>query len=130
MSLTQEDFEAIKLVHRTWLEAELNGQIEVLLNLCTPDVTLIPPDSPVLCGKELIRNSLVDNQVEIKNIKISDLRIEGDGSMACKIANFETTFILEEGESGQAIGTHVWILNKVDGEWLVRAVAWSLIDGS
>jgi uncharacterized protein (TIGR02246 family) len=129
MALTQEDFEAIKQVHRTWLEAEINGQIEVLLSLCTPDVILIPPDSPVLCGKELIRNWLVDDQVEIKDIEISDFRIEGDGSMACKIADFETTFILEEGESGHAIGTHVWILNKVDGEWLVRALAWSLNDG-
>lgn len=129
MALTKEDIEAIKQINETWLEAEINGQIEALLELCAPDVTLIPPDSPVVTGKESVRKWLEDNQVEIKEIRISDLRIEGGGSMAYKTANFETGFILEEGESGQAGGTHVWILNKVDGDWRVRAVTWSLVNG-
>ena len=45
--------EAIRQVHDAWLAAELRGDVEQVLRLCTPDVRWLVPGRPVLEGQRL-----------------------------------------------------------------------------
>jgi uncharacterized protein (TIGR02246 family) len=132
LELSSNDLQAIKDVHNRWIEAELAGDSLALLQLCTDDVVWIPPDSPVLEGRESITRWLKGAKAEIKNIQITDLRIGGSGTMAYKRGNY-TTIYKGSGskEVMEARGTHLWILQKMgNGEWLVAIVTWNSIESN
>jgi uncharacterized protein (TIGR02246 family) len=60
--------EAVRQVHEAWLAAELSGDIEGVLTLCTPDVRWLPPDSEMVVGREAGRRLLTNTLVELKTI--------------------------------------------------------------
>ena len=110
MVLSRKDIITIKKIHQTWIESEIDGEAEKLLDLCSPDITFIPPDLSAVTGKDQVKNWLKTNKVKIEEIKISNLRIEGNNSIAYKIADFETIFTSENNEKTRVKGMHLWIL--------------------
>jgi uncharacterized protein (TIGR02246 family) len=72
--LSSHDLQAIADLHKRWIDAELAGDSLAVLRLCTDDVVWIPPDSPVLEGREAIIRWLKRAEVQIISIEISDLR--------------------------------------------------------
>ncbi len=127
MALSRKDIITIKKIHQTWIESEIDGEVEKLLDLCSPDITFIPPDLSAVTGKDQVRNWLKTDKVKIEEIKISNLRIEGNNSIAYKAADFETIFASENNEKTRVKGMHLWILSKINNIWLVRAVTWSIV---
>lgn len=125
--LASEDVRAIEDLHNRWIEAELAGNSAAVLRLCTEDVVWVPPDSPLLEGRDEISEWLQSAEVEIRSLEISDLRIRGGGTVAYKTANYTTTY-RPAGSSDliEAKGTHLWILRKVGKlGWRVALVTWS-----
>ena len=59
---------AVRQLHEAWLAAELSGDIEGVLALCTSDVRWLAPGSGMLVGLEAGRRLLTDTQVELENI--------------------------------------------------------------
>jgi len=127
MALSKKDNMTIKQIHQTWIESEIDGEMEKQLDLCSSDITFIPPDASVVTGKDQIKNWLKTNESKIEEIKISNLRIEGNNSIAYKVADFETIFVSENNEKTRIKGMHLWILSKINTIWLVRAVTWSIV---
>jgi ketosteroid isomerase-like protein len=76
MALSKKDIITIKKIHQAWVESEIDGKIEKLLDLCSQDITFIPPDSSAVTGKDQIKNWLKTNKSKIEDIKISNLRID------------------------------------------------------
>ena len=130
LELSSSDLQTIEDVHRLWTQAELAGDSLAVLRMCTDDVVWIPPDSPVLEGREAIKRWLKRTEVEIKNLEISDVRIYGSGTVAYKTGNYNTTYRI--GDSTEVMGmrgTHLWILHRTgNSEWRVAIVTWSSIE--
>lgn len=126
--LSNTDQQAIEQVHDRWIADELANNSMGILQLCTDDVMWIPPDFPALVGKEAIRQWLSAADVEIKDVHVASLRIDGDGSVAYLTSNYSTTYIAERSAvMAKVDGTHLWILRKMaDGEWKVAIITWSL----
>ncbi len=116
---------AVRQLHEAWLAAELSGDIEGVLALCTSDVRWLAPGSGMLVGLEAGRRLLTDTQVELENIVASDLHVEISGELAYKTSRYETRYRLPgEGKLHLARGTHLWILRRERAEWRVALVSW------
>jgi len=120
-------FEAVWHLHEAWLAAELSGDIERVLALCTSDVRWLAPGSGMLVGREAGRRLLTDTPAEVESIVASDLQIEINGDVAYKTSRYETRYRLPgQGKLYVARGTHVWILRCEAAEWRVALVTWQV----
>ena len=95
---------AIRQVHDAWLAAELRGDVEAVLRLCTPDVRWLVPERSVVEGREAARQLLQAAPVELLDIRAGDVRIEHSGELASKTSRYETRY-REGGQEGVARGT-------------------------
>jgi ketosteroid isomerase-like protein len=129
MAVTDDEvaLEAIRHLHEAWLAAELSGDIEGLLALCTSDVRWLAPDSGMLVGREAGRRLLTDARVELENILASDMHVEIGEDLAYKTSRYETRYRLPaQGELHVARGTHLWILRREGADWRVALVTWQV----
>jgi uncharacterized protein (TIGR02246 family) len=120
----EPSFEAIREVHDAWLAAELRGDAEGVLRLCTSDVRWLAPGRPVLQGLEAGRELLQIGCAELLGICAGDLRIEHSGSLAFKTARYEARHRAPGGQEEVSRGTHLWILRREDVGWRVALVTW------
>jgi uncharacterized protein (TIGR02246 family) len=118
-------FEAIRQVHDAWLAAELRGDVEEVLRLCTPDVRWLVPGRPVLEGREAGRRLLQAADTKLLDIRAGELRIEHSGELAFKTSRYETRY-RTRGQVGVARGTHLWILRREGVAWRVALVTWQV----
>jgi uncharacterized protein (TIGR02246 family) len=116
---------AIRQVHDAWLAAELCGDVEAVLRLCTPDVRWLVPGRPVVEGREAARQLLQAAAVELLDIRAGDLRIEHSGELASKTSRYETRY-RTGGQDGVARGTHLWVLRREGVAWRVALVTWQV----
>jgi len=116
-------FEAIRQVHDAWLAAELRGDVDGILRLCTTDVRWLVPGRPVLEGREAGRQLLQAAGVELIDIRAGDLRVEHSGELAVKTTRYETRYRAGQ-QVGVARGTHLWILRREGLTWRVALVTW------
>ena len=115
--------EAIRQVHDAWIAAELRGDIEGVLRLCTPDVRWLVPGRSALEGREAARQLLHTAQGHLLDISAADVRIEHSSELAFKTSRYETRYRSGEGER-VARGTHLWILRREGEVWRVALVTW------
>jgi uncharacterized protein (TIGR02246 family) len=125
--LLDRDVDEIKALHNQWIDLELSGGSSRLVDLCTEDIQWIPPNSPPLAGRQAIAEYSDNNQVDVKEIEITNLSIRGSGSVAYLTSDYLTQFLTHDSpEVHSARGTHLWILRKTEsGEWRVAVVTWS-----
>lgn len=123
--LNNSDLEAIRAVHEAWIAAELRGDYETVVTLCTDDVRWLLPNSAIVEGKEAGRRLLQDPSVRLEEIQTSEMRVEGTDRFAYKTCRDETRFRAQStSRPGLARGTHLWILRRVEGRWRVALVTW------
>jgi uncharacterized protein (TIGR02246 family) len=127
LELSDQDREAIEMLHHQWIVEELAGNATEVIELCTEDVKWIPPNSPPLETKDAISRYLKANSVDLKGIQIKDLEIRGSDKIAFLIANYCARFSVEgETQPQESTGTHLWVLRKTaEGGWLVAAITWN-----
>lgn len=123
MTDNEAAFEAIRQVHDAWIAAELRGDIEGVLCLCTPDVRWLVPGRPALEGREAALQLLQAAQVDLLDIHASDLRVEHSGELALKTSRYETRY-RTGGQERVARGIHLWILRREGVTWRVALVTW------
>jgi uncharacterized protein (TIGR02246 family) len=115
--------EAIRQVHDAWIAAELRGDVEGVLRLCTSDVRWLVPGRPALEGREAARQLLQAGRVDLLDIRAADLRVEHSEALAVKTSRYETRS-RADGRERVARGTHLWILRREGGTWRVALVTW------
>jgi ketosteroid isomerase-like protein len=98
-----------------------------LLALCADDIEFWPPDAQPVVGRTAVLAQLERETTRIHGIAISDRRIRGSDEIAYLTARYKTTFSsADDSTPRQALGSHLWILQKLAGGWLVTLVCWSL----
>jgi ketosteroid isomerase-like protein len=115
--------QAILQVHDAWIAAELRGDIEGMLRLCTPDVRWLVPGGLALEGRAAALQLLQAEQADLLDIRASDLRVEYSGTLALKTSRYETRY-RTGGKESVARGTHLWILRQEGATWRVALVTW------
>jgi hypothetical protein len=73
------------------------------------------------------RPQMAREQTKIHSIEITDRRIRGSNEIAYLTASYRTTYSsAEDSIYRQALGSHLWILRKQTGVWVVTLVSWSV----
>ncbi len=125
--LTEDDVREIKQLHSNWIDYEIAGDNDSLMTLCADYIELWPPHAEPVVGREAVLAQMAQGTTNIHRIEISDRRIRGSNEIAYLTANFKTTFSPQEDPTPKhAVGSHLWILRKRAGLWLVHLVSWSL----
>lgn len=63
----------------------------------------------------------------IQRIEISERRIRGSHEIDYLTASYKTEFSLSENPAlARSSGSHLWILRRQAGTWLVALVSWSV----
>jgi ketosteroid isomerase-like protein len=126
-ALPEDALHEIEQVHSRWTELEAAGEVHSLMALCADDIELWPPDAQPLLGREAVSAWMARGSTRIHSIEITERHIRGSNEIAYLTANYKTTFSLKEDATlRQSRGSHVWILRKQAGTWVVALVAWSL----
>jgi len=128
MSALSEDFlPEIEQVHSRWTELEAAGEAHSLMALCSDDIELWPPDAQPLLGRAAVSAWMARGSTRIHSIEITERHIRGSNEIAYLTANYKTTFSLKDDSTlRKSRGSHLWILRKQPGAWVVTLVAWSL----
>ena len=125
--ITKEAVREIEQVHSSWIEFEVAGQGQSLIALCADDIELWPPDAHPLIGRSAVSAEMARATTRIHCIEITDRRIRGSNEIAYLTASYKTTFSsAEDSTPKQAHGSHLWILRKQAGTWVITLVSWSL----
>jgi ketosteroid isomerase-like protein len=122
--LTEDAVQEIEQIHSVWIEYEVAGDDQSLLALCADDIEFWPPDAQPVRGRAAVS---AHGTTRIHDVEISDRRIRGSNEIAYLTASYRTTFSsAEDFTPRQAHGSHLWILQKRAGAWLVTLVSWSV----
>ncbi len=125
--LTEADVQNIEQIHSSWIEFEVAGEDHSLMALCADDIELWPPDAQPLLGRAAVLARMAPGTTRIHRIEIIKRCIRGSNEVAYLTASYKTTFSsAEDSTPRQALGSHLWILRKRAGTWVVTLVSWSL----
>ncbi len=125
--LTEDTVREIEQVHSSWIEFEVAGEGHRLMTLCADDIELLPPDAQPVLGRAAVSARLTHGNTRIHSIEITNRLIRGSNEIAYLTANYKTTFSLpEDSTPRQTLGSHLWILQKQAGTWVITLVSWSL----
>ena len=117
----------IEQIHSRWIELEAAGDAHGLMALCADDIELRPPDAQPLLGHAAVSAWLARGITRIHSIEITERHIRGSNQIAYLTANYKTTFSLKEDSTPRkSRGSHLWILRRQVGTWVVAIVSWSL----
>src|SRR5437867_2135620 len=129
--LTKDAVREIEQIHSNWIEYEVAGEGHSLMALCADDIELWPPNTQPLLGRAAVSAQLAHGATRIHCIDITGRRIRGSNEIAYLTAGYKTTFSsAEDPTPRQALGSHLWILRKRAGTWVVILVSWSLWGGA
>ncbi len=125
--LTEGAVREIEQIHSSWIEFEVAGEHHSLMALCADDIELWPPDAQPLLGGAAVSAQIAHGTTRIHGIEITERRIRGSNEIAYLTASYKTTFSsADDSTPRQALGSHLWILQKRAGTWVVTLVSWSL----
>ena len=91
--LADADLKAIEDLQRQWLAFEAAGATAELVDLCTEDVIWMPPTEPAFRGRSAIQAWLDRPSARIEDVQLSNVRIDGDGAVAYKSADYQTRYV-------------------------------------
>ena len=129
--LTKDAVRAIEQIHSNWIEYEVAGEGHSLMALCADDIELRPPNAQPLLGRAAVSAQMAHGTTRIHCIEITSRRIRGSNEIAYLTASYKTTFSsAEDPTPRQALGSHLWILRRRAGTWVVILVSWSLWGGA
>ena len=115
-------------IHQDWINAEMRGDVEELLKLCTADVQFLAPGAELIVGKHAVRAFLEASNSQLLSVDTADLRFEAGETFAFKTCRFTTRLERPDGSGLETklSGIHAWLLRRDEGRWLVSYVTWHL----
>ena len=112
----------IAAVNRQFEDAARKGDLDRLASLYTSDAIALPPDGPVVKGRDAIKQmwGTVAQQLGLKEVRLQTLDFEQAGDTGCEVG--EATLALA---SGTAVVKFVVVWKKIDGQWRLHRDIWN-----
>lgn len=112
----------VAAVNRQFEDAARKGDLEGLAALYTPDAMALPPDGPVVKGRDAIKQmwGSVAQQLGLKDVRLTTLDFEQAGDTGYEVG--EVTLTLG---SGTTVAKFVVVWKKVGGQWRIHRDIWN-----
>ena len=121
-----EDSRAIEAVSKQWVDAFNRGDAAAVVALYTEEAKLLPPNSPMIVGRESIQASFqADFDASGYDLQLTVIDLHVNGDMAHEVGKYTLTIQPEEGEAISDSGKYVWIWKRVNGSWKVDVLIWN-----
>jgi uncharacterized protein (TIGR02246 family) len=108
-------------------EAARKGDADRMASLYTPDAIALPPDGPVVKGRENIKQMWASavKQMGLMDVRLDtlDLEIAGDG--ASEVGEATLSLEAEPGKRHTAVVKFVVVWKKIDGQWRLHRDIWN-----
>ncbi len=125
-TLSDQDVAAIKALVDEWKQVILAANWDKLVETYTDDVVFMPPDEPIIEGKEAVK-AWLERFPPIKSFDTVLVQAEGRDGFACARGTMAMTV---EPESGKPLSMSCkWICSlrkQADGRWFCAWDAWNL----
>lgn len=124
-TITPVDVSAIKATIKPWTEACLTRDWDALLDLCTDDVMFLPPDEPVVAGKQV--RSWLESYPEIRRFETEFDHVEGQDQLA--VARGHLTMTVLPAGTNEPLTIHGKFVDTfrrdARGSWKYASVIWN-----
>ncbi len=119
MTLTQADHQAIVELREAIVGAILESDADAYAALCTDDVRLLHPSTPLITGRTALRdhNARVFEVVRVTKLVLSPVEVYGMGNLAYEVGTQEVAI---EPSDERFLGSrkYVHVLKRdMDGQW-------------
>lgn len=122
--VTRADRDQIEQMLDRWVELSLKRDYDALLDeICTDDVTLMPPDHPVCKGRDQAL-AYLNGYPEIEAFTADVTSIQGLGDQALVEGTFDIT-VDDGGKSVNAVGKWLGAYRKAADGWKMTHDAWN-----
>lgn len=117
----------IAAVNRAFEDAARKGDAEAMASLYTADGVALPPDAPMVKGRDNIKQlwASVISGMGLRSVTLETLDLEVAGDMAAEVG--EATLRLEPrgGQATNAVVKYVVVWKRVDGQWRLHRDIWN-----
>jgi len=112
----------IAAVNRQFEAAARNGDLDGLASLYTVDAMALPPDGPIVKGRENIKQmwGSVAQQLGLKEVRLNTLTFEQEGNTGHEVGEATLTI-----SGGTAVVKYVVVWKKADGQWRLHCDIWN-----
>jgi uncharacterized protein (TIGR02246 family) len=112
----------ITTVNRQFEEAARKGDLDRLAALYTPDAIALPPDGPMVKGRENIKQmwGTIAQQLGLKDVRLDTLDLEVVGETAYEVGEAALTLA-----NANAMVKFVVVWKRIDGQWRLHRDIWN-----
>jgi uncharacterized protein (TIGR02246 family) len=118
---------AIAANNRAFERAVETGDVDAIAALLAPDVMALPPDGPIVRGKDAVRqlwaSSITDHGLRSCRISTDELDVVDD--LASEVGHATLAMVPASGESQVVTIKFVVVWKRVDGRWLLHRDIWN-----
>jgi len=115
--------------NRAFENAIATGNVDAIAALLAPDVIALPPDGPIVTGREAVkqfwRSTITEHGVTSCQIITDHLDTVGD--VASEVGHATMTMATPDGKSETARIKYVVVWKRVDGAWLLHRDIWNAV---
>jgi uncharacterized protein (TIGR02246 family) len=92
----------------------------------TKDATLLPPDNPMMKGRDAIQAFWQGAMsMGVREAKLETLEVETQGELAYEVGRFEMTAQPQDGERTEMTGKYVVVWKLSDEGWRMHVDIWN-----
>lgn len=112
----------IAAINRQFEDAARKGDLDRLASLYTADAVALPPDGPVVKGRDGIKQmwGSIAQQIGLKDVRLTTLDFEQAGDTGYEVGEATLTV-----SSGTAVVKFVVVWKRVDGQWRLHRDIWN-----
>lgn len=126
ITLAAEDLAQVRALTDEWVRTSLARDWDGLLALLTDDFVFLPPDVPIVIGKEAVR-AYLDAFPRMTKFAATVVAAEGQPELAWARGTFSITAETAPGTTTSMVGKFGATYRKQsDGKWLCASDTWNL----
>jgi uncharacterized protein (TIGR02246 family) len=115
--------------NRAFENAVETGNVEAISALLAPDVMALPPDGPIVAGREAVKR-LWESAIKehgMTSCRITTDKLDVVGDVASEVGRATLTMTPPGGESQTATIKFVVVWKRLNGRWLLHRDIWNAI---
>ena len=123
---TAEVRQDIEAINKQFADAVKRGDAAAAAALCTEEARVLPPNGPMIVGREAIQNFWQSNiDAGVSDLQLTILEVGVVRDLAYEIGEYALTIQPEEGEAIRDQGKYVVVWKRENGEWKLDVSIWN-----
>ena len=117
----------IAATNRAFEEAVRKGDVDRLAYLYTADAMALPPDGPIVTGRDAIKTlwASVIRDMALRDVQLQTIDLDITGDTACEVGEARLTLEPPSSEPTTVTVKYVVAWKKAAGRWLLHRDIWN-----